>query len=160
MLPRQVLIYTGSSLKVLRVPVVGGLVLPTQIEQDGHTGGKQRGGEHALVILKSSWSIASLVPESPRAFLSSLRTLSNTRGMGILCLGSPEALPAHRKGPSLSLSPNPFLSPNSFTPAAPASALQPVPLHGPSGKSAPPTHPAHPHWKFLLASHLCGRPPS
>lgn len=52
-LPRQVLIDTSSSLKVLRVPVVRGLVLSTQIQQDGHTGGMQRGGEHALVILKS-----------------------------------------------------------------------------------------------------------
>lgn len=69
------------------------------------------------------------MPEFPSAFLSSLGTLSNTRGMGILlCSGSPEALPAHRKGSSLSLSPNAPL--NSFTPAVLTSVLHPVPLRG------------------------------
>jgi hypothetical protein len=50
-LPCQVLVYTSSSLQILRVPVVGGLVLSTQIQQDGHTGGMKRDGEHSLVIL-------------------------------------------------------------------------------------------------------------
>lgn len=54
-LPSQVLVYTSSSLQVLRVPVVRGLVLSTQIQQDGHTGGTQRGGEHSLVTLKPLW---------------------------------------------------------------------------------------------------------
>lgn len=55
-LPSQVLVHTSSSLQVLRVPVVRGLVLPTQIQQDGHTGGTQRGGQHSLVTRKPPWS--------------------------------------------------------------------------------------------------------
>lgn len=110
------------------------------------------------------WSFLShLVPEFPSAFLASLGTLSNTRGMGIPCSGSPEALPAHRKGLRLSLSPNAppqllhlssaGLSPSACTPAW--SFWQEYTAH----------IPAHPHWTFpplqqaaLLTPHMQPHP--
>ena len=52
MLPRQVLVHTGSGLQVLGVPVVRGLVLAGQIQQDGHTGGHGGCGGHAPVTLQ------------------------------------------------------------------------------------------------------------
>lgn len=49
MLPRQVLIHAGSGLQVLGVPVVRGLILAGQIQQDGHTGGNGGCRGHAPV---------------------------------------------------------------------------------------------------------------
>lgn len=110
------------------------------------------------------------MPEFPSPFLSSLGTLSNTRGMGILlCSGSPEALPAHRKGLSLSLSPN--APPNSFTPAVLTSVLHPVPLRGLMSRPLPLSfwqeHTFHipgtsrlPGSSCLLPTSAAGRPPN
>lgn len=41
-LPRQVLIHTGTSLQVPRVPVVRDLILACQVEQNGHAAGQGR----------------------------------------------------------------------------------------------------------------------
>lgn len=52
MLPCQVLVHTGAGLQVLGVPVVRGLVLAAQIQQDGHTGRHSRSEREVQVTFQ------------------------------------------------------------------------------------------------------------
>lgn len=54
-LPGQVLIHPGSGLQVLGVPVIRGLVLATQIQEDGHTMGILQGWRTCLGHSSAIW---------------------------------------------------------------------------------------------------------